>query len=262
MADISPTMAEANPKRAGQSPEDQSRQHIQISDEKIRWAGYQLADQQGMLEGAVGSQADVSPTMAEAIPLGAGQSPKKDRRGQRRQERDTSSVAQMAAATWLASRSPTMAKAIPKRAGQSPPMHERWQGTRAEHGDKSTDLSSEDAQADVSPTMAQAIPERAGQSPAALVTAQAKRQTHENNDSEGTGANSPAHEVAKMNGAGAEAAASSLVVHDVHNTRKKDGRDSQAEAPPARSQDEIRPTMAEGSASSSARAQGSRFLSA
>ena len=81
MADIIPTMAEANPKRAGQSPEDQSRQHIRSADEKTRWAGYQLADQQGMLEGAVGSQADVSPTMAEAIPLGAGQSLKKDRRG-------------------------------------------------------------------------------------------------------------------------------------------------------------------------------------
>ena len=138
MADISPTMAEANPERAGQSPEDQSRQHSRIADKETLWAGYQLADQQGMLEGAVGSQADVSPTMAEAIPLGAGQSPRKNWQGQKRQERDTSSVAQMTVAAWLAGRSPTMAKAIPEMAGQSPPMHERWQGRRADNGDKGT----------------------------------------------------------------------------------------------------------------------------
>ena len=129
-----------------------------------------------MLDGSVDSQADVSPTMAEAIPRGAGQSPKSDRQGQRRQERDTSRVAQMTVATWLAGRSPTMAKAIPERAGQSPPMHERWQGRRAENGDKGTNLYPEDSQAGVSHTMAQAIPERAGQSPAELVTAKAKRQ--------------------------------------------------------------------------------------
>ena len=57
MADISPTMAEANPERAGQSPEDWNRQHSRIADKTTRWAGNQLSNQQGTLEGAVDSQA-------------------------------------------------------------------------------------------------------------------------------------------------------------------------------------------------------------
>ena len=184
-ADLSPTMAEAIPARAGQSPSDaiqglRRRQNERYKDSDSTAASSEATKSNCTRLLEAKSQADIRPTMAQAIPERAGQSPGQGQRRQLGEERTRLLGDEFEAATIQADLSPTMAEAIPARAGQSP--SDAIQGLRRRQNERykdsdSTAASSEatksnctrlleaKSQADIRPTMAQAIPERAGQSP-------------------------------------------------------------------------------------------------
>ena len=70
-----PTMAAAIPCGAGQSPQHGQRRHNSSAEESARQTDTRVSSTQRVPERAATSQADLSPTMAEAIPARAGQSP-------------------------------------------------------------------------------------------------------------------------------------------------------------------------------------------
>ena len=75
MADTRPTMAPAIPCGAGQSPQHGQRRRSSSAEESARQTDTRVSSTQRVPERAATSQADLSPTMAEAIPARAGQSP-------------------------------------------------------------------------------------------------------------------------------------------------------------------------------------------
>ena len=142
MADTRPTMAPAIPCGAGQSPQHGQRRHNSSAEESARQTDTRVSSTQRVPERAATSQADLSPTMAEAIPARAGQSPSDAIQGLRRRQneryKDSDSTAASSEATksnctrLLEAKSqadirPTMAQAIPERAGQSPGQGQRRQ---------------------------------------------------------------------------------------------------------------------------------------
>ena len=142
MADTRPTMAPAIPCGAGQSPQHGQRRHSSSAEESARQTDTRVSSTQRVPERAATSQADLSPTMAEAIPARAGQSPSDAIQGLRRRQNERYKDPDNTAASSEATKSnctrlleaksqadirPTMAQAIPERAGQSPGQGQRRQ---------------------------------------------------------------------------------------------------------------------------------------
>ncbi len=142
MADTRPTMAPAIPCGAGQSPQHGQRRHSSSAEENARQTDTRVSSTQRVPERAATSQADLSPTMAEAIPARAGQSPSDAIQGLRRRQNERYKDPDNTAASSEATKSnctrlleaksqadirPTMAQAIPERAGQSPGQGQRRQ---------------------------------------------------------------------------------------------------------------------------------------